>query len=108
MSGGIGYVLDEDGTFKDRCNASMVQLEPVLSEGEQEAKVPQELWHQGRSDESILRELIERHARYTGSAEAKKILADWPDYRAKFVKVFPNEYRRALGEMASKGRKLAA
>jgi glutamate synthase (NADPH/NADH) large chain len=108
MSGGIGYVLDEDGTFKDRCNASMVQLEPVLSEIEQEAKIPQEIWHLGRSDETILKELIEKHARYTGSAEAKKILADWSGYRAKFVKVFPNEYRRALGEMASKGRKLAA
>ncbi|HYU11238.1 MAG TPA: glutamate synthase-related protein, partial [Stellaceae bacterium] len=29
MSGGIAYVLDEDGTFARRCNLSMVELEPV-------------------------------------------------------------------------------
>ena len=52
--------------------------------------------------------LIERHARYTGSAQAKRILERWTDYRAKFIKVFPNEYRRALGELAAKGRRIAA
>ena len=33
---------------------------------------------------------------------------DWARYRVKFVRVFPNEYRRALSELAAKGRKLAA
>ena len=108
MSGGIAYVLDEDGSFHQRCNLAMVQLEPVLSETEQEAKVPREIWHLGRSDEAVLKGLIENHARYTGSAQAKKILADWADYRAKFVKVFPHEYRRALGELAAKRSALAA
>ncbi len=108
MSGGIAYVLDEDGSFNTLCNPSMVQIEPVLIEAEQEAKVSRDLWHMGQADEAILRGFIERHARYTNSARAKEILDKWAGYRAKFVKVFPTEYRRALGEMAAKRRKLAA
>ncbi|GIX29472.1 MAG: hypothetical protein KatS3mg123_3353 [Burkholderiales bacterium] len=108
MSGGIAYVLDEDGTFVQRCNTAMVTLEPVLAEAEQEAKVSRDVWHLGQSDEAILKRLIENHARYTGSAQAKRILADWNAFRARFVKVFPNEYRRALGELAAKGKRLAA
>jgi glutamate synthase (NADPH/NADH) large chain len=110
MSGGIAYVLDEDGSFDKSCNLAMVTLEAVLPEAEQEAKLTRDLWHLGRSDESMLKASIENHARYTGSAKAKAILADWVAYRAKFIKVFPAEYRRALGEMAGKlkGRKLAA
>ena len=45
--------------------------------------------------------------RYTGSAQAKKILERWSVYRAKFVKVFPNEYRRAMGELAPKPQRAA-
>ena len=108
MSGGIAYVLDEDGTFKSRCNLSMVSLEPVLAEAEQEGKVARGVWHLGESDESILRRLVERHAKFAGSARAREILDNWAAWRAKFVKVFPNEYKRALGELAAKGRKLAA
>jgi glutamate synthase (NADPH/NADH) large chain len=48
MSGGIAYVLDDDGTFSTRCNPAMVTLEPVLAEAEQEAKVSRDLWHMGR------------------------------------------------------------
>jgi glutamate synthase domain-containing protein 3 len=108
MSGGIAYVLDEDGAFETRCNLSMVALEPVLAEAEQEAKVARDLWHRGKSDEALLRALLENHARTTGSARARAILEDWAQYRGKFVKVFPHEYRRALGELASKHRRIAA
>jgi glutamate synthase (NADPH/NADH) large chain len=108
MSGGVAYVHDEDGEFASRCNLSMVTLEPVLGEAEQEGKVSRDVWHQGRADDAILRELIERHAKLSGSARAKQLLADWPAARAKFVKVFPNEYRRALGELAARSTKLAA
>jgi glutamate synthase (NADPH/NADH) large chain len=108
MSGGIAYVLDEDGSFNSRCNQSMVQMEPVLVEAEQEAKVSRDVWHMGQADETILKGFIERHARYSNSARAREILDNWTAYRAKFVKVFPTEYRRALGEMAAKRRKLAA
>ena len=108
MSGGIAYVLDENGSFANYCNTSMVTLEPLLTEPEQEAKLARALWHKGESDEATARRLIERHARYTGSAQAKRILERWSEYRTKFVKVFPNEYRRALGELAAKHKRLAA
>jgi glutamate synthase domain-containing protein 2/glutamate synthase domain-containing protein 3 len=108
MSGGIAYVLDEHGTFAERCNLSMVALEPVHAEIEQEAKVPRDLWHRGLADEVLLKALLEKHVQHTGSAQAKRILADWTAFRGKFVKVFPNEYRRALGELAAKQKKLAA
>jgi glutamate synthase domain-containing protein 3 len=108
MSGGIGYVLDEDGTFKTRCNLSMVSLEPVLAEAEQDAKVSRDVWHLGMSDEAVLRQAIENHHRHTGSARAKELLDGWTEWRGRFVKVFPNEYKRALGELAARGSKLAA
>jgi glutamate synthase (NADPH/NADH) large chain len=108
MSGGIAYVLDVDGLFARRCNPAMVDLEPVLPEGEQEVRVSRDLWHTGRTDEVVLKTLIEHHAKHTGSARAKEILANWPQYRAKFVKVFPKEYRRALAELAQKSKRLAA
>ncbi len=108
MSGGIAYVFDEDGEFVTRCNAAMVDLEPVLAESEQQAKLSRDLWHLGDSDEAALKRLIADHARYTGSRRAQVILEKWSEYRPKFVKVFPKEYRRALGELAANGKKVAA
>jgi glutamate synthase domain-containing protein 3 len=107
MSGGIAYVLDERGDFVKYCNTAMVTLEPLVAESEQEAKLARELWHKGQSDEANLKHLIGRHARLTGSAQAKSILERWNEYRAKFVKVFPGEYRRALGELAAKHKRAA-
>ena len=108
MSGGIAYVLDTDGQFDKYCNTAMVSLEPVLTEAEQQGKVSKDIWHLGEADEAILRRLIENHAKYTGSEQAKNIIAKWAEYRTKFVKVFPNEYKRALGELAAAGKKAAA
>jgi len=108
MSGGIAYVLDIDGDFVKRCNAAMVDLEPVLSDSEQHGKLPRHLWHRGQPDEVILKELIDHHAKLTGSRRAKEILEKWTGYRARFVKVFPKEYRRALGELAAAQKKAAA
>ncbi|HEX7053952.1 MAG TPA: glutamate synthase large subunit [Burkholderiales bacterium] len=107
MSGGIAYVLDLEGDFAKRCNPAMVDLEPLLPESEQQARLPSALWHDKQSDEAIVRRLIENHARHTGSRRAAEILDKWPQYRSKFVKVFPKEYRRALGELAA-GTKAAA
>src|SRR5688572_9185440 len=86
MSGGIAYVLDLDGEFAKRCNPAMVDLEPLADS----------------EDESALRRLIENHQRYTGSKRAAEILAAWAQHRAKFIKVFPKEYRRALAELGQK------
>jgi glutamate synthase domain-containing protein 3 len=101
MSGGIAYVFDENGDFASRCNQSMCELERVLPAAEQQEKVDEAIWHLGETDEFILRGLIESHFRYTGSLRARMILDQWPTMRAKFVKVFPNEYRRALKELAA-------
>ncbi|HKQ23522.1 MAG TPA: glutamate synthase-related protein [Burkholderiales bacterium] len=108
MSGGIAYVFDADGQFGRRANTAMIELEPVLSETEQQAKVSRDLWHLGLADEVNLKGMIERHARATGSHRAREILDKWAEYRLRFVKVFPKEYKRALGEIAAAGRKSAA
>ena len=110
MSGGLAYVLDEDGTFEQRCNMAQVALEPLPEEIEARkgSESGDELESAGRvnidhlemGDELILRGLIERHARFTHSPRAREILDNWSSYRTKFVKVMPNEYRRALAEMA--------
>jgi glutamate synthase (NADPH/NADH) large chain/glutamate synthase (ferredoxin) len=101
MSGGVAYVFDEDGQFSTRCNTAMVSLDKVLDEKTQAADVPQALWHRGQSDEAQLKKLLEDHHRWTGSKRARALLDDWAQARAKFVKVFPNEYKRALGELAA-------
>jgi len=102
MSGGIAYVFDEDGQFATKANTALVSLEPVLSETEQEASVPKAVWHLGQSDEANLKKLLEDHHRWTGSKRARELLDAWSESRKRFVKVFPNEYKRALGEMAAK------
>ena len=111
MSGGIAYVLDEDGSFSSRCNLAMVDLEPMPEEEDINAKV----FHHARDleahglvdimsdlssfDGHRLHHLITRHARFTGSAVAAKILNDWAGWYPKFRKIMPVEYRRALNEL---------
>ncbi|ARV20328.1 Ferredoxin-dependent glutamate synthase 1 [Curvibacter sp. AEP1-3] len=99
MSGGIAYVYDEDGQFAKRCNTAMVSLEKVLTAAEQEATLDKGIWHRGETDEAQLKKLLEDHNRWTGSKRARELLDNWEASRAKFVKVFPNEYKRALGEI---------
>ncbi|MGE3248044.1 MAG: glutamate synthase-related protein, partial [Beijerinckiaceae bacterium] len=111
MSGGIAYVLDEDGTFESRCNLAMVDLEPVA----EEEMLNERIHHAGgdlashgrvdvmadmtRFDAERLHQLISNHMRYTNSDRARAILDDWENYKGKFRKVMPVEYRRALHEM---------
>jgi glutamate synthase (ferredoxin) len=84
MSGGVAYVLDRDGDFARRCNRGMVDLEP-LDQAE---------------DIQIVRDLIERHVRLTGSTFAARIAADWVATQPRFVKVMPRDYRRVLNAEA--------
>ena len=70
--------------------------------GELESHGKVDIRHLGRIDEELLKSLIAKHVEYTGSERAQDILAHWTKYRAKFVKVMPHEYRRALTEMAQK------
>jgi glutamate synthase (ferredoxin) len=80
MSGGVAFVLNEDGGFERRCNLSMVELAPVRD----------------KADQSVLKGMIERHARYTGSAKARKILERWDQTLPKFLRVMPVEYKKVL------------
>ena len=104
MSGGIAYVYDPKGDFAKKCNTSMVSLEVVQSAAEQH--LDRASWHSQHregvpeADEVILKRLIERHFKHTGSTRARFLLDDWAAGRSKFVKVFPNEYKRALIEIA--------
>ena len=118
MSGGIAYVLDEDGTFESRCNMSMVELEPVVEEemisardyghaGDLETSGLVEIMSNlGGGDADRLKALIQRHKSFTGSAVAEKILANWEEYLPKFKKVMPVEYRRALAELEKEQARL--
>ncbi len=104
MSGGVAYVYDEDGMFAKRCNMGMVALEKVEAAEASVGKVQ----HLNQPDEVTLKTLIENHANYTGSVRAIELLANWEASRAKFVKVMPNEYKRALAEIAAAASKEAA
>ena len=82
MNGGIAYVLDETGEFaRARCNRASVDLDPVVDP----------------ADVRKLSELILRHLNLTGSPRAKWVLENWDALLPKFVKVFPQEYKRVLG-----------
>jgi glutamate synthase (NADPH/NADH) large chain len=105
MSGGVAYVYDEDGKFAERCNTASVKLEKVLPHEEFLSTVPRGIWHHDQSDDQQLRALVEAHSRWTGSQRARDLLDNWGAARAKFVKVFPTEYQRALGEIYERKQK---
>ncbi|MET1116892.1 MAG: glutamate synthase-related protein, partial [Comamonas sp.] len=107
MSGGVAYVYDEDGLFAQRCNTASVTLEKVLPHSEFASTVNPGIWHRGESDEQQLRALVEAHSRWTGSKRARELLDNWAAARAKFVKVFPSEYQRALSEIHERKAKEA-
>ncbi|MFB2976960.1 glutamate synthase large subunit [Microseira sp. BLCC-F43] len=79
MSGGVAYILDEAGDFATRCNTSMADIE-ILDE----------------EDIDTVREMIQKHADYTKSQKAAKVLANWAEMAPKFVKVMPRDYKRVL------------
>jgi len=64
--------------------------------------------HRDQSDEMQLKKLLEEHNRWTGSKRARELLDDWAQARQKFVKVFPNEYKRALAEMYERELQMAS
>ena len=80
----------------------MVALEKIGAASEQ--KDPK---HAGQFDDDLLRKLVEDHHRHTGSLRAREILDNWSAARARFVKVFPGEYKRALAQMQQTGAKKA-
>lgn len=83
MTGGIAYVVDEDGDFGARCNRQTVALERMEDIAEIE----------------LVRDMIGRHARWTGSRRALELLEAWEQFGPRLVKVMPNDYRRVLNAM---------
>ena len=81
MTGGVAFVLDEDGDFDLRCNLDTVDLESI---------------QEGSPEEKQLKELLKEHLEATDSPKARRILGDWKEYRGHFVCVMPVEYRRIL------------
>ena len=81
MSGGIAYCLDEDGTFKDRCNMAMVALESISAQ-----------------DAETINGMLSNYFRYTKSPIARKVLDNLKPMLKKFIKVMPLEYKRVLEE----------
>ncbi|HKD60065.1 MAG TPA: glutamate synthase large subunit [Terracidiphilus sp.] len=82
MSGGRAFVFDDQGDFSSRrCNKASVDLEPLVTD----------------ADVAEVRALLERHRDCTGSPRAAWILEHWADAQAKFIKVFPHEFKRVLG-----------
>jgi glutamate synthase (NADPH/NADH) large chain len=82
MSGGVAYVWDPDDALLANCNLGMVELERIESD----------------EDADELRELIEMHQNHTGSTVAEKVLDNWDETLAQFVKVMPTDYKRVLQE----------
>jgi len=80
MSGGIAYVIDEEGTFKSKCNMEMVEVDSITNE----------------SDLNQLYSKIEEHFEATNSHKANKILNNWDEYKLKFKKVIPTAYKAIL------------
>ena len=84
MSGGVAYVLDLDGDFQRRCNLDMIELETLAA----------------TEDLEMVRKLLRRHVRYTNSGRAVRLLADWQEESARFVKIIPRDYKRVLAAEA--------
>ncbi|WP_061809511.1 glutamate synthase large subunit [Rossellomorea vietnamensis] len=90
MSGGVAYVLDEDETFRSRCNQELVLVQPLFD--------PEEM--------QDVYDMIERYVHYTSSNNGKKILANWESYVSKFVRVIPKSYlkmRERISELENSG-----
>jgi glutamate synthase (NADPH/NADH) large chain len=107
MSGGVTYVYDPKQRFRSLCNTAMVELEAVAPAVSDDMSAPRAtspsvegsgMGDMLRFDAERLRILIERHARHTGSARARELLAEWDRACTRFVKVMPKDYRRALNE----------
>ena len=82
MSGGIAYVLDDDGAFASRCNTELVGFDPLEE-----------------TDVAAILALVGEHLERTGSTVAANVLADASTIAERFVKVMPHDYKRALADM---------
>ncbi len=91
MSGGIAFVYDDVTAFRPKCNAEMVDLDPLSED-----------------DLHLLRSLIRKHFVYTSSEKALQILNDWEQEQARFIKVMPRDYKAVLAQQKAAASKRAA
>ncbi len=80
MSGGIAYVLDEDSDLYTKVNKNMVSIEKITS----------------KYDVLELKDIIQKHVKYTNSEKGKQILENFGEYLPKFKKIIPHEYNAIL------------
>jgi len=73
MTGGLGYFLDEDGTFPTKVNGEIVTMQRVESQAGQKQ----------------LKTLIEAHVLKTGSPKGTRVLAAWAESLPKFWQLVP-------------------
>ncbi|HEV2999456.1 MAG TPA: glutamate synthase large subunit [Solirubrobacteraceae bacterium] len=92
MSGGLAFVLDEDGTLRSRVNPTMLDQLEALTE----------------SDAIEVHALVSEHVERTGSPVGARVLAEWETLRDAFVKVFPADYKRVLGELEAEEDRVGA
>ncbi|MEY2977411.1 MAG: hypothetical protein RLZZ435_1550 [Cyanobacteriota bacterium] len=85
MSGGIAYILDRDRNFAQHCNPEMVDLEPLDD--------PEEIRE--------VHDMIQNHAKYTGSTVAQALLDNWESTIPQFIRVMPRDYKRVLQHIKS-------
>ncbi|MES2520085.1 MAG: glutamate synthase large subunit [Bacteroidota bacterium] len=79
MSGGVAYIWDKNKDFSPKLNGEMVAIEELTVE-----------------DENILRMYVEQHLKYTDSDVAATILNDWATLLPQFIKVMPQDFKKAL------------
>jgi glutamate synthase (ferredoxin) len=91
MSGGVAYVLDEDGRFARRCNRELVELERIEDEDELE----------------LVRDLVARHVLHTGSQYAARLLSEWSRVHRQLVRVMPTDYKRVVESTETPGEMFA-
>lgn len=119
MSGGVAYVYDEEGNFADLCNLAQVELLPISAARDEEEGTgrPQQRTNGAtdpgmgdmlRHDADRLRILLERHHLHTGSKRARALLDNFDEACAKFVKVMPKDYAKALKQLEAERREAAS
>jgi glutamate synthase (NADPH/NADH) large chain len=82
MSGGEAFVYDPNKDFVRKCNLDTFELEDLKN----------------KNDLTDLKELIEKHFKYTGSKVAESLLDDWGNQINNFIKVMPTDYKRVIEE----------
>ena len=75
MTGGMAFVYDPDGTFVNRCNTELVDVD--------------RLTHPGMK--RLVKSLLKRHYELTNSHRARDLLVRWDEESLSFRRVIPKD-----------------